>query len=107
MQIIFANHLKCWLSFELFSLPTNIDPPDSAIVAGAKNRLWVVSGANLNNVTRLPDGKPAARTDELGFFIVSMSADGGASWSNYSTIPLREVSPTTRPFPLACLRGYV
>ena len=65
-------------------------------MAGAKNRVWVVSGANLDNITRLPNGKPAISTDELGFFVVTMSSDGGSSWSNFSTIPLRQVTLTTK-----------
>merc|ERR1719174_807016 len=69
-----------------------IDNSYSAIVAGAENRLWVVSGANLDNITKQPNGKPASRTDELGFFVLRTSSDGGETWSNYSTIPLRQTA---------------
>lgn len=59
-----------------------IDSSYSTLALSHKTgRFLAIYNMNLDNVTRLPSGKPAARTDELGHFVMRWSDDGARSWS--------------------------
>lgn len=60
---------------------SGIDNAYSTIVQANSGRIYVITGANLDNITKLPDGEPAKRTDEFGYFVMRWSDDGGATYS--------------------------
>ena len=59
-------------------------------------RLFAMYNMNLDNITRLPDGAPCTRTDELGHFVMKYSDDGGRTWSkDRYEVPYRKTSIDT------------
>jgi hypothetical protein len=45
-------------------------------------RIYCIYNMNLDNITKLPDGKDCGRTDELGHFVMRYSDTGGRTWSH-------------------------
>jgi hypothetical protein len=60
------------------------DAPDNAygvIVQASFGRVYVIYNQNLDRVSKLPNGSPISRDDELGYFVARYSDDGGVTWS--------------------------
>lgn len=57
-----------------------IDNSYSAVAQADYGRIYVVFGANLDNVTSLPEGQHISRTDGIGYFVARWSDDGGETY---------------------------
>eukprot|EP00935_MAST-01C_sp_MAST-1C-sp1_P001426 g1426.t1 len=62
-------------------------------VLAKSGRVYCIYNMNSDNITRLPNGKPLARHDELGHFKLKWTDDFGTSWSQQRVeIPYRLTS---------------
>jgi hypothetical protein len=59
-----------------YGVPALVRPPG----LNGSERVYVLFNMNSDNVTKLPDGTPLARKDELGHFKLRWSDDWGRSW---------------------------
>eukprot|EP01052_Picozoa_sp_SAG31_P019126 SAG31_NODE_1383_length_8578_cov_3.660573_11_plen_566_part_00 len=59
-----------------------IDNSYGTVVITTFGRIYCIYNMNLDNITRLPDGKNCTRTDELGHFVMRYSENGGRTWSS-------------------------
>lgn len=63
----------------------------SAVVQSLTGRIYVVGNANLDNITHTPDGHSISRTDEIGYFAMRYSDNGGHTWCDkLYKLPYRE-----------------
>jgi hypothetical protein len=61
--------------------PTNPDNAYGVIVQTTFGRVYVIYNMNLDRVSKLPDGSPISRDDEIGHFVMRYTDDGGDTWS--------------------------